>query len=437
MSVMFLFAVTLPPSKRLKYAEVSEAKVASWKHAPSDVMKKEKRELFKNLHEEVPVYYHWFAVVLHDALSSNEVPSDFSSPPESRVKILLEKLTSIKKMQRNENEYSCSSVLALAMQQFFFADEHCEKAACLAQYPVLGTRRPDFSIHTLREYFPFEDILFSDYKISDLEHAISETISYFVNANERKSHFEWAFGLPCTSTHMIFQLYMSANRKVLVINLAEVEIDLSPTFEFFLKILYGAVHWRINNPVRYSKRPLACEPIFGVELRDNFELHPSDRVFYNKKTVYKIYTGDHRKPNSDLMVQLGYFNDVSLLSIGKTHQLLSYTALLGELEPTNLEQIEAVKSIIEELHKQKLVHADIRIGNIIFSPSNNKAFLIDFDFTGAVGSLYHENYNRELDERHPDIKSRKTDKKLFIHDKYALNYIASKYFGESVYPCLS
>jgi hypothetical protein len=71
-------------------------------------------------------------------------------------------------------------------------------------------------------------------------------VCYFVNANEDK--FTWAYGLPCTSTHMLFQLYMSSNRIVLVINLAKVEIGNTAKFKHFLKILYGAVHWRIKNP---------------------------------------------------------------------------------------------------------------------------------------------------------------------------------------------
>ena len=58
---------------------------------------------------------------------------------------------------------------------------------------------------------------------------------------------------------------------------------------------------------------------------------------------------------------------VKLQCIGKTHQLVIH-ALLGGFIPTNMEQIQAAKSIIEKLHEQNLVHADIRIGNIIFCP---------------------------------------------------------------------
>ncbi len=79
----------------------------------------------------------------------------------------------------------------------------------------------------------------------------------------------------------------------------------------------------------------------------------------------------------------------------------------------------------------------MQTGNIVFCPLGNEAFLIDFDFTEAAGCKYHEDYNHEVNERHPDIKSKKTNTKRFCHDEYALNYIAQEYFRESVYPDLS
>lgn len=437
MSVMFLFAATLPPSKRMKYAQVDGAKPAIWKPSPSDAIKPGNKKEFNAIHEVVPVYYHWFAVILHDALLINsETPSDFSSPPEVRVNTLVKQLNYIKQNQLRENEYKCSSVLHLAMQQFFFTYEDREKAACLAQFPIQGTRRLDYSVHTLREYFPVRDILFSDYKPTKLEEAVTGSVCYFMNANEDK--FTWAYGLPCTSTQMSFQLYISANRKALVINLATVSIEATNAdLEKFLRILYGAVHWRIDNPGLCSTQPLTCEPIQGLELRDNFGSHLSNRVFFNaeKKTVYKIYeVGNHKKPNFNLMLKLNYFENLKLQDIGVTHHLLSYTILRGVMEPNNIEQIKDAKRLIAKLHQEKLVHADIRIGNIVFLPLGNKAFLIDFDFTESVGSEYHDDYNRNLEERHPDIRSRETNKKEFCHDEYALNYIAWKFFEASVYP---
>ena len=65
-----------------------------------------------------------------------------------------------------------------------------------------------------------------------------------------------------------------ANGKVLVINVAEVKIGNTDRFKHFLKVLYAAIHWRIKNTSNHSK-PLACEPMQGLVLRDIFQSHPS------------------------------------------------------------------------------------------------------------------------------------------------------------------
>ena len=124
------------------------------------------------------------------------------------------------------------------------------------------------------------------------------------------------------------------------------------------------------------------------------------------------------------MESLGYFKNLVLHQLSKTYQLLSYTVMKGSMEPSNFEQIEAAKHWITKLHEMGLVHADIRIGNIVFCQPHNQAFLIDFDFTESAGSEYHEGYNCDLSERHPDIKK---------YDNNALNWISQKYFEVSVY----
>ena len=174
----------------------------------------------------------------------------------------------------------------------------------------------------------------------------------------------------------------------------------------------------------------------GLVLRDIFRSHPSNRVFFDpdSNTVYKVYKDkDHKKRNYNLMESLGYFKNLVLHQLSKTYQLLSYTVMKGGMEPNNFEQIEAAKHWITKLHEMGLVHADIRIGNIVFCQPHNQAFLIDFDFTESAGSEYHEGYNCDLSERHPDIKNRNTTTKEYCHDRYALNWISRKYFEVSVY----
>ena len=208
MSDMFLFAVGAPTAKRMRYADLDHSKAASWKDAPSEAFKSDK---FAAICEQVPVYYHWFAMILQDSILRYEVMDPLEDQlPEDRLTTLLEQLESIESKQIDENEYyCCSSVLHLALQQFFFTYEDRKSAACLSQYPVKNTRRPDCSIHTLKDYFSNANILFMDYKLVSLLSATGETIAYFENANEDSKEYSWAFGLPSTPcTHAISNVYI-------------------------------------------------------------------------------------------------------------------------------------------------------------------------------------------------------------------------------------
>lgn len=347
---------------------------------------------------------------------------------EDQLESVVEKLIAIRYKQATENEYKCSSALQVALQDFFFHHKKRKCVACFPQYPVKGTRLTDFSIYTLKDFFPWREIAHADYKPFDLLRAIKQTICYFVNSNEDLKTFSWAFGLPSTCTEMNFQLYISANNQTLTIDLARVEINGSEEFKRFLTIVYAAIHWRINHLENPSSEPLFCEPIQGLVLRDNFPSHPSVRVFYNKskQTVYKIYKDEDTKVhNYELMKAMGYFKELKLQDIGKKHHLLSYKVLQGHMEPMSIKQIDAAEEVIKSVHSHNMVHSDIRRGNIVFGPGH-QAFLIDFDFAAPPDSSYHEEYNKDLAERHPGIHEGQT--KQFDHDFHSLNFIRKAYF---------
>ena len=382
----------------------------------------------------VPIYYHWFAVVLRDAFKDpvhdGGILKDYISkiPPDA-LNIAVERFMVIKNKQQSENEYKCSSLVQNTLNHFIIDKEIHLKAACLSQYPVYKTGRTDFSVRCLNHHFPTARILDSDYKPYNLENAIKETVCYHVNANEGNKTFSWSFGLPCTSQEMVLFLHLPANRTVLTIEVARVEIGTTVEFRNFLTILYAAIHWRVNN-METTDTPSACEPIKGLILRDNFPDHPSTRVFYNKEkeTVYKIFeNGGTKFTNVDLMSKLGYFDNLTLENIGKSHQLLSYKFLKGTTVPVTKRHIDEAKKVIEHVHSLGYVHADVRIGNIVFSPlsQSSTAYLIDFDFAAKVGGFYHELYNESLSERHPDAK--RGHMKQCDHDLHSLQKIAECY----------
>ena len=70
--------------------------------------------------------------------------------------------------------------------------------------------------------------------------------------------------------------------------------------------------------------------------------------------------------------------------------------------PLFLNQIDSTLDSIAELHKLKLVHGDIREGNVLFSCTSREAYLIDFDFTDKCGEPYPNGFNGKnvIEERH-------------------------------------
>ena len=425
------FAVMCPATKRPKYAEVVQAKPPSCKDSPSEVAEKKCHNFPR---QNVHVYYHWFAVILNDRWNDSgaEQLQDCLSPFMCQVKgdqldFLVESLL-VNKSERNaENEYKMSSRLCRALDRFFFDDEQKNIGACLSQYPVKNTRT-DFSVLQLKSGQSVRAVLYSDFKPSNIDKATIASQCYFVNANEDGTTYPWCLGLPCTADKMVLQLYMVANRKMLSIDVAEAQVFNDAKFKKFLKILYGAVHWLLKNK-NDSNAPLACNPTKQLILRDNFAKHPSDRVFCDVKTVYKIYNTTNRTklPNLELMKHLGYFANLNLQQIGKNHQLLSYQMLKGNLTPVSIKQIYSAAQIIENIHKfNATVHGDIRIGNILFDLPD-KAYVIDFDFAAPRGESYHEQFNESVEGRH--LGARTGEPKDYSHDWHSLGWITETSLG--------
>ena len=94
------------------------------------------------------------------------------------------------------------------------------------------------------------------------------------------------------------------------------------------------------------------------------------------------------------MKLLGYYENLNLQVVGKNHTLLSYTVFSGVLEkPVFLNHIDSALDWIAELHKRELVHGDIREGNVLFSCTSGKPYLINFDFADKCGEPYPNGFN--------------------------------------------
>lgn len=83
--------------------------------------------------------------------------------------------------------------------------------------------------------------------------------------------------------------------------------------------------------------------------------------------------------------------------------------------------------ILESIHALGLVHADVRIGNLLFG-KRDTAYVIDFDFTGEVNEHYHDRYNSQIVVRERHVNAAAGNAKQYHHDWFSLGYITEQYF---------
>ena len=385
----------------------------------------------------VPPYHNWFAVLLCDLFKSDDLLMEYKLcgmdivVPKDRLEHTVDQfIANCAQQQKDSLEYTPSALLTRSIDRFIFSDEDYMRGACLAQYTVFGTQRTDWSLSRFLNWLPTRpELLHSDYKPKEMafKQADIQTQLYSINSVQGQDRFPWFFGLPCCPSVIKLQIHFTANRSLLYIDIAQVTVENTTLFRKFLGLLYGAVHWLLNNE-QNSSLPPGCSPLQSLTLRDNFKGHSSQRVFLQDGLVYKFYENDDAKiPNLNLMKELDYFDELQCQPIGNSYTLLSYKALPGSLEPSNENQIYTIAKILDKIHTLDLVHADIRIGNLIFGDGDT-AYIIDFDFTGQVDEHYHERYNSisVVQERHVDAVAGKA--KQYHHDWFSLGFITEMFF---------
>lgn len=247
----------------MKLAEVVSSKIPSCK-APSNEIQHGK---MSDISEEVPPYYHAVAIDLYDKFQDGNTTSVVDGCIEEIddffMKYALDHLGNLESLQsqNDTNEYLCSSQLQVILNRFLFHQkDRIKKGALFAQYPVYGTRRTDGSVYAYCDSLPWRGLLHYDYKPTDLEKASHESVCYFISSLMGLKKYGWAFGLPCTSTDMVFNMYMSGNSKAYTIELSRVKLYDSSALEI-LTIVYAAVHHYIDNSEELSLVPFGCQPI--------------------------------------------------------------------------------------------------------------------------------------------------------------------------------
>ena len=105
--------------------------------------------------------------------------------------------------------------------------------------------------------------------------------------------------------------------------------------------------------------------------------------------------------------------------------LLQYPYLCGSHTPQTIEHLRAIILKLDKLHRDGLVHSDIRSENLIFCTDNVSAHIIDFDLADSEGKEYPVEYvSSNIPERHTDACSGSMREKS--HDRYSLHYVLTR-----------
>lgn len=137
---------------------------------------------------------------------------------ESEVANLVQDLLSMK--YTAENEYTVTGLHSRAFDRFLFPDVLKHLGAAV---PVLGTRRPGMSGVAKAvdgSFLLYPPLFIGNLKSTDIEMAIKETLALAVNQVEGRKTFPAFMGLPCTTKEIALQLYLTANKKLLYVDIA-------------------------------------------------------------------------------------------------------------------------------------------------------------------------------------------------------------------------
>lgn len=152
-------------------------------------------------------------------------------------------------------------------------------------------------------------------------------------------------------------------------------------------------------------------------------------VARNKPTMYKIYH-PHTDRSPDLMLeQIPGAEIVNTKGIAESvGKLLRYPYIEGSHMPANVAQVRAVLVQLQSVHAKNIVHADVRLWNMVFTEPPENSKLIDWDYAGRQAEArYPEGYVTDLPDarRHP--RARELNVVKAEHDVFTMHDIMSRF----------
>ena len=386
--------------------------------------------------QEVPIYYHQFAMRLYDFYTEDKPGSGSFKVDEASITDLWEKFQFATNLSNcnskwgircdEDNVMECeltqTAIISQALNNFI--QSHQQPMQCLHQLPVYhapgtaGVECADFYVVS-RTDDQCTPILVGDFKTNNYACAYKETIAYLLRISEKsKDHFGLLIGLVLTRYKANLLISVSLHKKLLIIKMFANPVLLGnkDKFKKFFSLLLFAVCELQANPMVIFPEMLDTVPLtLGGNLSTSLGNRTPKRVFLHENKVYKIFDYTDKNfgtlaPNIEVIetIRKDYLPGLKLedLSSNKKFQCLEYNYLDGQHKPYKIKQFLPILDALKKLHDNNYVHSDVRKWNLVFHSNGDDAWLIDFDLAGKVGTKYPINFNHQhIDERHSSARS--------------------------------
>jgi len=127
--------------------------------------------------------------------------------------------------------------------------------------------------------------------------------------------------------------------------------------------------------VQYNQKVANAAPLVRI----------SDNMWSNNGRIYKVYDYRNRAVAPDQ--RRDHTHSLKLIESARSElsetdiNVISYPDIIGAPFPSSVQHVISLICAVQALHKQGIVHADVRASNAIFC-TDGRAVLIDFDWSG-------------------------------------------------------
>lgn len=341
-------------------------------------------------------------------------------------------------------EIALTACFSRALDRFLFPGKLSTTGACFHQLPVFkigsGIQKPDLYITGFMDGCPSNPVALCDCKLEEFTKAKKESIAYCIqamhqpNCAKEKQNLCTNLGLCFTQRDAMLFVVAGDDKFVRVTDVARISFECSPESDVraFFAVLYGAVHYLLNNPITSVTGGIVPFKGFKGEALDTHRERDS-RTFRVANRVCKLYDSKiySSKPNVGVvqLIDANYLPSMTVktLTTDSRIQILEYEYIRGDHHPHHKEQFKKIRRDLGKLHDKGYVHSDIRRINLLFGEGENDAWIIDFDLAAKEGDEYPEGYNHyNIMERHEGARAglpRKRD-----HDLHAVSILEQIYF---------